>query len=118
MCWGRSRGAASSAAAPSLLAGGAALHRQLQPLSQLCPWVAPTLPTADNGFTAAKLGCGEGGCGACTVMVSSAEPDGSLYHRSINACLCPLYAVEGMHVVTAEGELTFRLASREVRGCC
>jgi xanthine dehydrogenase/oxidase len=36
-------------------------------------------------------------------MVSSAEPDGSLYHRSVNACLCPLYAVEGMHVVTVEG---------------
>ena len=25
-------------------------------------------------------------------------------HRSVNACLCPLYAVEGMHVVTVEGE--------------
>lgn len=36
-------------------------------------------------------------------MVSSHEPDGSLHHRSINACLCPLYAVEGMHVVTVEG---------------
>lgn len=24
-------------------------------------------------------------------------------HRSVNACLCPLYAIEGMHVVTVEG---------------
>jgi xanthine dehydrogenase/oxidase len=58
---------------------------------------------AGLGYTGAKLGCGEGGCGACTVMVSSVDSDGSLLHRSINACLCPLYAVEGQHVVTVEG---------------
>lgn len=56
----------------------------------------------ESGLTGTKLGCGEGGCGACTVMVSSYE-DSQLVHRSINACLCPLYAVEGMHVVTCEG---------------
>ncbi len=37
-------------------------------------------------------------------MVSNVADDGSLLHRSVNACLCPLYAVEGMHVVTVEGE--------------
>lgn len=58
------------------------------------------------GLTGAKLGCGEGGCGACTVLVSSVAPGSGgarLHHRSINACLCPLYAVEGCHVVTVEG---------------
>ena len=29
--------------------------------------------------------------------------EGKVVHRSANACLCPLYAVEGMHVVTVEG---------------
>lgn len=57
---------------------------------------------AGIGLTGTKLGCGEGGCGACTVMVSSLEQK-KLQHRAINACLCPLYAVEGMHVVTVEG---------------
>ena len=61
------------------------------------------LPCPDIGLKGTKLGCGEGGCGACTVMVSSVEADGSLLHRAVNACLCPLYAVEGMHVVTVEG---------------
>lgn len=59
-------------------------------------------PVAGLGLTGTKLGCGEGGCGACTVMVSSWD-QGKLLHRSINACLCPMYAVEGMHVVTVEG---------------
>ncbi|GIL49662.1 hypothetical protein Vafri_5944 [Volvox africanus] len=54
------------------------------------------------GLTGTKLGCGEGGCGACTVMLSHWE-DGHVVHRSANACLCPLYAVEGMQVVTVEG---------------
>jgi len=61
------------------------------------------------GLKGTKLGCGEGGCGACTVMVSSLEApaeaggEQTLVHRAVNACLCPLYAVEGCHVVTVEG---------------
>ncbi|WPT13508.1 Xanthine dehydrogenase 1 [Picochlorum sp. SENEW3] len=58
----------------------------------------------DLQLTGAKLGCGEGGCGACTVMVSRRNLyTGELEHRSINACLCPLYSVIGCHVVTVEG---------------
>ncbi|GAV73021.1 Fer2 domain-containing protein/FAD_binding_5 domain-containing protein/Ald_Xan_dh_C domain-containing protein/Fer2_2 domain-containing protein/Ald_Xan_dh_C2 domain-containing protein/CO_deh_flav_C domain-containing protein [Cephalotus follicularis] len=58
----------------------------------------------DMGLTGTKLGCGEGGCGACTVMVS--QYDKSLkkcVHYAVNACLAPLYSVEGMHVITVEG---------------
>lgn len=63
----------------------------------------PCTPKAELGFTGTKLGCGEGGCGACTVLLSSAEADGALHHRAVNACLCPLYAAEGCHVITVEG---------------
>ena len=31
-----------------------------------------------------KLGCGEGGCGACTVMLSSFE-NGAVRHAAVNA---------------------------------
>ncbi|BBM98107.1 xanthine dehydrogenase/oxidase [Marchantia polymorpha subsp. ruderalis] len=56
------------------------------------------------GLTGTKLGCGEGGCGACTVMVSHFDSvQQTVVHRAVNACLAPLYSVEGMHVVTVEG---------------
>jgi len=62
------------------------------------------LLVAEIHLTGTKLGCAEGGCGACTVMVSH-QAESKLVHRSVNACLCPLYAIEGMHVVTVEGML-------------
>lgn len=55
-------------------------------------------------LTGAKLGCGVGGCGSCTVMVSCVDPRSKeIVHRAVTACICPLYSVEGMHVVTVEG---------------
>ena len=59
----------------------------------------------DLQLTGAKLGCGEGGCGACTVMVSRRDPRdaGKVQHRSINACLAPVYSIAGCHVITVEG---------------
>ncbi|KAL7174122.1 hypothetical protein ACSBR2_033390 [Camellia fascicularis] len=58
----------------------------------------------DVGLTGTKLGCGEGGCGACTVMVSYFDENlKKSVHCAINACLAPLYSVEGMHVITVEG---------------
>ncbi|KAJ1996497.1 hypothetical protein GGI06_006743, partial [Coemansia sp. S85] len=51
-----------------------------------------------TGLTGTKLGCGEGGCGACTVMVSRYDTDESrIIHASVNACLCPLVTIDGKH---------------------
>ena len=55
------------------------------------------------GLTGTKLGCGEGGCGACTVMVSKWDPvHQSVYHYSVNACLAPLFSVDWSSVTTVE----------------
>ena len=56
------------------------------------------------GLTGTKLGCAEGGCGACTVVISQLNPTtGKIYHASVNACLAPLVSVDGKHVITIEG---------------
>lgn len=52
-----------------------------------------------------KLGCGEGGCGACTVMLSKVidRKTNEIKHVAANACLTPVCAVHGMAVTTVEG---------------
>ncbi|GAA6041300.1 hypothetical protein JCM8097_001327 [Rhodosporidiobolus ruineniae] len=63
-----------------------------------------TFIRSQPGLTGTKLGCGEGGCGACTVCVQSIHPPtGRVQHLAINACLAPLVSVEGKHVITVEG---------------
>lgn len=57
-----------------------------------------------SGLTGAKLGCGEGGCGACTVMLSSYDVDNKKpIHYSANACLTPVCALDGIAITTVEG---------------
>ena len=49
-----------------------------------------------------KLGCGEGGCGACTVMISHIQNE-KIHHNSVNACLAPLCGMHGTAITTVEG---------------
>ncbi|EFA78511.1 xanthine dehydrogenase [Heterostelium album PN500] len=59
---------------------------------------------SNAGLTGTKLGCGEGGCGACTVMLSHhLKTEDKIVHRSINSCLLPLCSVAGCAVTTIEG---------------
>lgn len=50
------------------------------------------------GLKGTKLGCEEGGCGACTVVLTKKEGV-----MSVNSCLRPLCANDGMAVKTVEG---------------
>ncbi|NXX95379.1 AOXA oxidase, partial [Centropus bengalensis] len=55
-------------------------------------------------LTGTKYGCGEGGCGACTVMISTYEPAlKKIRHYSANACLLPICSLYGAAVTTVEG---------------
>jgi xanthine dehydrogenase/oxidase len=63
-----------------------------------------SLHRARNDTNNAVSGCGEGGCGACTVVISQYNPTTKqIYHASVNACLAPLASVDGKHVITVEG---------------
>ncbi|KAM9286952.1 aldehyde oxidase-like [Morus bassanus] len=55
-------------------------------------------------LTGTKYGCGGGGCGACTVMISIYEPASKkIRHYSANACLLPICSLYGVAVTTVEG---------------
>ncbi|CAG0917879.1 unnamed protein product [Notodromas monacha] len=55
-------------------------------------------------LTGTKLGCGEGGCGACTVMVSRFNPHTQKHsHLAVNACLAPICSIHLAAVTTVEG---------------
>jgi xanthine dehydrogenase small subunit len=49
-----------------------------------------------------KIGCREGDCGACTVLVGELIND-ELHYRSVTSCLMPLGNASGKHIVTVEG---------------
>jgi len=92
----------------------------------------PSLSVADYlrhnlGLTATKVGCGQGLCGkfplqhassfnhtmdlmksfytgACTVMLSNYDGSSKkISHRSVNACLLPLWYVDHKAITTLEG---------------
>ncbi len=49
---------------------------------------------SDLGLTGTKFGCGEGQCGACTVVVGN---------QAVRSCVTPLKEVAGKDVLTIEG---------------
>ncbi|HEX4073022.1 MAG TPA: FAD binding domain-containing protein, partial [Planctomycetaceae bacterium] len=55
-----------------------------------------------RGLVGTKIGCGEGDCGACTVL-AGAPDNGSIRYRTSVSCIRPVHQLDGMHVVTIEG---------------
>ena len=49
-----------------------------------------------------KIGCREGDCGACTILVGELNGD-TVKYRTQTSCLMPLANARGKHIVTIEG---------------
>lgn len=46
------------------------------------------------GLTGTKEGCGEGDCGACTILVNG---------KNVNSCIFPAIQADGCEILTVEG---------------
>jgi xanthine dehydrogenase small subunit len=83
------------------------------------------IPEIAKGGT--KLVCGQGGCGACTVMLTSYDlGQDEITNKAINACLRPLVGLDGTMITTTQGigsvkdgidEVQYKLAANNGSQC-
>ncbi|NET10267.1 MAG: 2Fe-2S iron-sulfur cluster binding domain-containing protein, partial [Symploca sp. SIO2B6] len=50
-----------------------------------------------------KEGCGDGDCGACTVVMVGSGSDSQAHYQAVNSCLIPVGALAGRDIYTVEG---------------
>ena len=55
-----------------------------------------------KNLTGTKIGCREGDCGACTIMVGTLNQD-TVHYSTVTSCLMPMGNAHGKHIVTIEG---------------
>ncbi|HLW92669.1 MAG TPA: xanthine dehydrogenase small subunit [Roseiarcus sp.] len=70
---------------------------RFSPRATLLDWLRE-----EKGAKGVKEGCGEGDCGACTVVLSRPRPSGSVDYKAVNACVMLLGQVDGAEVITVE----------------
>ncbi|MDO6595375.1 FAD binding domain-containing protein [Oceanihabitans sp. 2_MG-2023] len=56
----------------------------------------------EKRLTGTKIGCREGDCGACTLLVGT-RTNNTIEYQSITSCISPLGNAHGKHIVTVEG---------------
>jgi xanthine dehydrogenase small subunit len=69
---------------------------RFSPRATLLDWLRE-----EAGATGTKEGCGEGDCGACTIVLARRRGD-RIEHEAVNACVLLLGQVDGAEVLTVE----------------
>lgn len=78
-----------------LVINGQVRHVDAHPMRRLLDVIRE-----DCGLTGTKEGCGEGECGACTVLIDGAPVD---------SCITPVAHAEGAKITTIEGAFATKL---------
>ncbi|XP_006658471.1 putative aldehyde oxidase-like protein [Oryza brachyantha] len=72
---------------------------EVDPSTTLLEFIRTATP-----FKGPKLGCGEGGCGACVVLIAKYNPTtDEVTEFSASSCLTLVYSIHFCSVITAEG---------------
>lgn len=72
-------------------------------LAGICPTRTLLEYLRQSGRTGTKEGCGDGDCGACTVVIIATGRDGQPHYQAVNSCLIPIAALAGREIITVEG---------------
>lgn len=71
---------------------------------EICTLQAPSTTALDylrqsEKFIGTKVGCCEGGCGSCTVLLGELKGE-QVDYKAVVSCLLPLGELQGKHLVT------------------
>ena len=80
------------------------VNNDLKKLSKIDPRRSLLEYLRENEYYGSKYVCGEGGCGACTVVIAEYDTHKNMIkYRTANACLLPVLTINNKQIITVEG---------------
>ena len=96
----------------SFRVNGVTVYPTVDPSTKLVTYLRENL-----GLYGTKVSCGEGGCGACVVLMTWTNAAGKKQSRSVNSCLRPIQLCDGMEIFTVEGMGSIKTGYSQVQKC-
>ena len=96
----------------SFKVNGTIVYPSVDPSTKLVTYLRENL-----GLYGTKVSCGEGGCGACVVLMTWTNAAGEKQSRSINSCLRPIQLCANTEIFTVEGMGSVRTGYSQVQKC-
>lgn len=96
----------------SFKVNGTTVFPSVDPSTKLVTYLRENL-----GLYGTKVSCGEGGCGACVVLMTWTNAAGEKQSRSINSCLRPIQLCADTEIFTVEGMGSVKAGYSQVQKC-